>query len=228
MYRLNNDTPHSSVLTRLYPERKEREEKNLFSRSKEEVKQEEEEETSKQKSSFLPFLNKEVMPIITHWHPNLTLAMVKQDPGSGYPIGKLPPPVLQWVHVAEDDDGEILMVDDSHIAANYPIIFANDFWHLREHMQPINDSRSTLPLHINLYTASFFKFQILAAMTDSFEKQPGMASGEIDMIKQTLLETAPWYLVLTIAVSILHSVFEFLAFSSDVAHWKDKKNVSTS
>ncbi|UZJ55426.1 hypothetical protein CBS101457_004746 [Exobasidium rhododendri] len=212
------------LLTRLYPERKEREEKSLFSRSKEEAK--EDESSAKKLSSSLPFLNKEVLPIITHWHPNLTLALVKQDPGSGYPIGKLPPPVLQWVHVAEEDDGQVLMVDGSYTAANYPIIFANDFWHLREHMNPINDTRSTLPLHINLYTTSFFKFQMLAALTDSFNKQPGMASGEIDMIKRTLLETAPWYLAVTVIVSILHSIFEFLAFSSDVTHWKDKKNMA--
>jgi hypothetical protein len=167
------------------------------------------------------------MPIITHWHPNLTLALVNQDNGTGYPLGQLPPPILQWVHVAEDDDGKIIMVDGKNTAGNYPIIFANDFWHLREHMHPINDTRTTLPLYINLYSTSYFKFQLLSTIGDSFEKQPGMATGELDMIKQTLLETSPWYLGVTIAVSILHSIFEFLAFSSDVTHWRKKENVRT-
>ena len=213
------------MLTRLYPQRKTREEKSLFSRGKDDTK----EETSAKKTSSagaLPFLDREVMPIITHWHPNLTLALVKQEPKTGYPIASLPPPVLRWIHVAEDEEGEVLMTNGKDIAANYPVIFANDFWHLREHMHPINSTQATLPVHINLYTASYFKFQMLSALTDSFEKQPGMASGEIDMLKQTLLETSPWYLGLTVAVSILHSIFEFLAFSSDVSSWRNKKNVS--
>lgn len=212
------------MLTRLYPQRKTREQKSLFGKSKDETQ---EGKTSKKtEAGVLPFLDREVMPIITHWHPNLTLAIVKQERNTGYPIASLPPPVLQWIHVAEDEEGEVLMTNGKDIAANYPVIFANDFWHLREHMHPLNNSVATLPLHINLYTASYFKFQLLAALTDSFEKQPGMASGEIDMLKQTLLETSPWYLGLTVAVSILHSIFEFLAFSSDVSSWRNKKNVS--
>lgn len=214
------------MLTRLYPQRKSREEKNLFGKSKNETKEEAAAASRKQGSSAIPFLDREVMPIITHWHPNLTLALVAQEPGTGYPIGTLPPPVLQFIHVEEDEEGQVVMKNGKDIAGNYPVIFANDFWHLREHMHPINSTVTTLPLYINLYTASYFKFQLLAAMTDSFEKQPGMASGEIDMLKQTLLETAPWYLVLTVAVSILHSIFEFLAFSSDVSSWRKKKDVS--
>lgn len=175
---------------------------------------------------MLPFLDKEPAPLITHWHNNLTLAFVAQDQGSGYPIGKLPPPVLQWVHVLETPDDVIVTADNADIALNYPVVFPNDFWHLREHMYPINSTLDSVPLYINLYTTSFFKFQLLSALGDSFEKQPSMASGELDILKRTLLETNPWYLGITVAVSILHSIFEFLAFSSDVSHWRNKENVS--
>ena len=35
-----------------------------------------------------------------------------------------------------------------------------------------------------------------------------------DTIKTTLLETNPYLLALTVAVSLLHSIFEFLAFKN--------------
>lgn len=40
---------------------------------------------------------------------------------------------------------------------------------------------------------------------------------EQDALKQTLLDTNPYLLALTIAVSIVHSVFEFLAFKNGMS-----------
>ena len=42
---------------------------------------------------------------------------------------------------------------------------------------------------------------------------------------QVLLEGNPYYLALTFAVSVLHSVFDMLAFKNDIGFWKDKKSV---
>lgn len=62
-------------------------------------------------------------------------------------------------------------------------------------------------------------------MSASFDAQTAQAGGtgaEMDEIKHMLLETNPWLLGTTILVTILHMVFEFLAFSSDVQHWRKK------
>ena len=44
-------------------------------------------------------------------------------------------------------------------------------------------------------------------------------------VKRIFLEGNPYLLALTMAVSMLHSVFDFLAFKNDIGFWKDKKNV---
>lgn len=207
------------LLTRLYPERKERQEKKLFDKSASNTT------TTKSSSSALPFLDKEPARIISYWHNNLTLAIVEQAKDVGLPIASMPPPILQHVQVQEDENGEVAMPKDK-VALNYPLVFPNDFWHMREHMHPINATHDTLPLHVQLYMTSFFKFQLLAAMSDSFDKSPGMAASEVDMVKLTLLENSPWYLGLTVGVSLLHSLFEFLAFSSEVSHWRKKDNMA--
>lgn len=46
-----------------------------------------------------------------------------------------------------------------------------------------------------------------------------------DSIKETLLETNPYLLGLTVAISILHSVFELLAFKNDIQFWNNRKSL---
>ena len=54
----------------------------------------------------------------------------------------------------------------------------------------------------------------------------GMGSdGENDMLREMLLETKPWVLVVTFIVSVLHTVFEFLAFRNNVSFWRNKKTL---
>lgn len=46
-----------------------------------------------------------------------------------------------------------------------------------------------------------------------------------DSLKETLLDTNPYLLGLTIAISILHSVFELLAFKNDIQFWNNRKSL---
>ncbi|SPO25896.1 related to cleft lip and palate transmembrane protein 1 (CLPTM1) [Ustilago trichophora] len=221
------------LLSRLMPLKRKRAEKNLFDKnnSTTTVAAEEEQE--------------EKVKIVGHWHKNLTLALVQDKGDLGVQLSQLPPPLLQHVSVVRDPNTKAMVVapppldpvasaalEKAYAAGRppnvlrYPTVFPNDFWLLKEHMHPINSTVSSLDLHIHLYHQSWFKFQSLAALSDSFDKQAGVTGGELDMFKTMLLETNPWFLALTIIVSILHSLFEFLAFSSDVRHWKNKDDLA--
>ena len=52
-----------------------------------------------------------------------------------------------------------------------------------------------------------------------------MGDGESDELKRILTEGNPYFLALTTLVSLLHSVFDMLAFKNDIGFWKGKKNV---
>lgn len=53
-----------------------------------------------------------------------------------------------------------------------------------------------------------------------------ISRGELrGLAMQVLLEGNPYYLALTFAVSVLHSIFDMLAFKNDIGFWKDKKSV---
>ena len=48
---------------------------------------------------------------------------------------------------------------------------------------------------------------------------------DYDEYKRIWLETDPWLLGITFVVSVLHTVFEFLAFKNDIQFWNAKDSV---
>ncbi|KAG0268637.1 hypothetical protein DFQ27_006139 [Actinomortierella ambigua] len=165
-----------------------------------------------------PVLNKTT--IVSYWHQNLTINIMGDRAAIQY--GQTPPQLQSLYqlestgHVDENGNGYVL-----------PVLYVNDFWLLREHMTLINSTVDELPLRINYYPLSFMKLHMYASMDMSFQQQSafgGASTGsEMDEVKRMLIETNPWLLALTGIVSLLHSVFEMLAFKNDIAFWKDKK-----
>ncbi|KAF8076720.1 cleft lip and palate associated transmembrane protein [Lyophyllum atratum] len=160
--------------------------------------------------------------IVPHWHRNVTLALVSDS--AKVPYGTLPPPIIEHIHLVPDQRDATGATGFYH-----PIIFPNEFWHLRDHYVELNSTTPTLPIQIVFQPMSYLKFQMFAAMTNGFKEaakqQGGGAGAELDELKRMLIETNPWFLGLTGLVSLLHVLFEMLAFKSDVSHWRQKKEM---
>jgi hypothetical protein len=108
-------------------------------------------------------------------------------------------------------------------------VFPNDFWVLQSNAFAINETVTTLPLIIRVEPISMWKFNIFATLDESMKQQSnsplgGMTASDMDEVKRMFLETNPVLLGTTIAVSLLHSLFEMLAFKNDIAFWKNKQN----
>lgn len=117
----------------------------------------------------------------------------------------------------------------------YPILFVNNFWQLKTHFNPINETVKTLPLRIELNNLANWKFQIMASIELGAQESARQAAfgnpvagggdgSEIEMIKEIFLDTNPILLGITIVVSVLHMILETLAFGSDIAHYRKKKD----
>lgn len=94
----------------------------------------------------------EVKPIVSYYHQNLTLQMVCG--ANVVPYASLPPPLKDNIITAR-----VGQVNAAGHGFHYPITYANDFWLLREHMNPINETTTRLPLRVTLSPAAFWKFQ---------------------------------------------------------------------
>lgn len=174
--------------------------------------------------------------IASYWHSNFSLAVI---PGTG---------TVNWRQMHPGLRKDILMEPTGARDASgrngwyYPVFFLNTFWQLRSHMIELNDTVTSVPLNINLYNMANWKYSILASMDEGIKQQqhatafgqsnPNPAGGdgsEFEKFKEILLDSNPYLLATTFIVSILHMVFEGLAFKNDISHWRKKKdNVGTS
>ncbi|KAF4553970.1 Hypothetical protein D9617_5g068450 [Elsinoe fawcettii] len=172
--------------------------------------------------------------VANYYHPNFTAAFIPDTGPLKYPT--MAPPVRQFVQLeatgARDESGQNGWF--------YPILYLNTFWQLKSQMTILNDTVTELPLNVQLNNLANWKFNVMASMDEGMketarksalgESTPGGGDGsEMELIKETLLDTSVYLLGTTAIVSVLHMIFEMLAFKNDVSHWRKKKdNVGTS
>jgi len=155
--------------------------------------------------------------IISHWHPNITVNIVCDH--TPWVPGQVPPPLDEFVEFTPS-------------MQNYkPILFVNDYWNMNKDYQLLNDTVKELNLTITFQPLSMFKWQMYSAqqMRNRFNMLGNLMGdedeGDQDSIKEAFLETNPYLLGLTFVVSIVHSVFEFLAFKNDIQFWNKRKSM---
>lgn len=99
----------------------------------------------------------------------------------------------------------------------------------------LNETVKTLPLRLDLSNMKNWKFNIMASVDFNSKQQALQAAygapitgggdgSEIEMVKEMLLDTNPYLLGVTAVVSIAHLLLEMLAFGSDIAHYRKKKD----
>lgn len=202
-------------LNHYLPRKKVRKERNLLDKTEEaEIEQEDQ------------------GPMVSnYWHSNFSLVVI---PGTG---------VVDWRSMHPGIRKNILMEPTGARDASgqngwyYPVFFLNTFWQLRSHMTELNETVKSVPLNINFYNMANWKYSILASMEEGVKQQqnaaafgtsnPNPAGGdgsEFEKFKEILLDSNPWLLGTTFVVSILHMIFEALAFKNDISHWRKKKD----
>jgi len=109
-----------------------------------------------------------------------------------------------------------------------PVAYIDRFWSLKEKWVPVNATLATANVTVSYTPTSMVRWRLQAAMEDSWRNQEsmGLNAGENDTqeLKRMIMETQPWLLLLTMTVSMLHMVFDMLAFKNDIAFWKDNKS----
>lgn len=199
-------TLHTKKQLNRYKKRRYRDTHNLITGKTD--KSEEEQEKIK---------NKIQEEVISHWHPNLTINMIYDY--TPWTPGALPANLDEYIHF-EPTSGRY-----------YPIVYLNDYWNFLRDYQPINETVKSIHLNIIYQPISMMKWQLYAAQSsqNKWSKMLGTEAlqneDEQDYIKETLLETSPILLGLTLVVSVTHSMFEFLAFKNDIQFWKDRKSL---
>lgn len=151
---------------------------------------------------------------ISYWKPNVTINLV--DDFTRYTANAIPPIVAPYVHI------------ESTTGNYYPTVFFNEFWLLRDKLIPMNDTVTEVPLHLEVSPISMTKWQLFLQMDQSFQihrSYGSMLDGESDELKRVFLEGNPYLLGVTMIVSVMHSLFDFLAFKNDIQFWNKNKSM---
>lgn len=115
----------------------------------------------------------------------------------------------------------------------WPPLVVNTFALRHEAFVPVNATVAELPLALHYAPISFWKFTLAVQMEQQLRAQARLAGGaggaaaveqEIDDIKSMLTETNPVLLAVTAVVSLVHSLFDFLAFKNDIAFWRARRS----
>ncbi|CAM6007410.1 unnamed protein product [Sphagnum balticum] len=151
---------------------------------------------------------------ISFWKPNMTINFV--DDFTRYPIGGAPATIAEHLHYEET-------------TGNYfPTVYFNEFWLLKDKLIAINETVNELQLELELGPISLTRWQLYLQVDQSFKMQHSygsMLEGEADELKRVFLEGNPYLLAVTMAVSLLHTVFDFLAFKNDIQFWNKNKSM---
>ncbi|PIN15789.1 Transmembrane protein [Handroanthus impetiginosus] len=151
---------------------------------------------------------------ISYWKPNITINLV--DDFTRYPQNAVPPNIAPYLNI-EPSTGNY-----------YPTICFNEFWLLRDKLIQINETVNELPLNLEVGPISMTKWQLFLQIDQSFQihrNYGSMLEGEADELKRVFLEGNPYLLAVTMVVSVLHSIFDFLAFKNDIQFWNKNKSM---
>lgn len=159
--------------------------------------------------------------IASYYHPNFTISVIPDT--AVFNLRQIHPAILSHLQLEQTNARDASGQNGWY----YPIIYFNTFWQLRSHMTEINSTVERLPMRFTLNNLKNWKFMALASMDDAArtkQKQAMegglMAAGgdgsEFEMIKELLLDTNVYLLATTAVVSLLHTLFEMLAFKNDI------------
>ena len=151
----------------------------------------------------------------SYWRPSLDLSLVLDFP-STFSRNEIPRNLAKFLNF-------------SHDGSFAPIIYINDFWFNSDSFVEINETTKLLTLSISYKHIPFWKWHMQTSLSNQWQidkrSKVGSTEKEIDAMKDILQNTPTWLIVVTIIVSILHMVFDTLAFSSDIRFWRTKQSL---
>ncbi|CAI5738827.1 unnamed protein product [Hyaloperonospora brassicae] len=158
---------------------------------------------------------------IAYWKSVVSLRLVTDF--QRYPVEELPLLVyqnLRFVQHPMDQRWRYL-----------PALYVDDLSQTQDKLVPLNVSLddgsggdAVLPLQLRWSPLSFARWQMQLTFASVFTSQEemGVPSSDLDALRSMVTDTHPLLLAATLAVSLLHLLFDWLAFRHDVSYWRAK------
>ena len=109
-----------------------------------------------------------------------------------------------------------------------PILMVNDLTVTHKSLLRIKKESKEMEFTLQYNPASFGKVRFSLHIIDAMAQMAtlGFRDKDTDEFKSLVTDTDFKLLLLTMAVSCLHLIFDFLAFKNDISHWRQKKSMA--
>jgi hypothetical protein len=204
------------VLTRYRKRKKNRDVKSLLDSPVDDAV-----EQTKHDNSILTqaSLNKTHDQLLLYIKPSLTIQMVEIGQIDFQTRTSIPKQISDYMDWYEGDPTR-----DWY----YPIIYQSEFWITSSSLREVNGTLRKSTLDVKFEPVAMWKWQLQSQTEESWRKQEAMTGEEDqgnDVLRNMLLDTNPYLLAITAIVSILHTIFDMLAFKNDITFFKNKKSM---
>jgi len=154
------------------------------------------------------------LPLVPKFVPQVGVKLVNHF--SAYNISDLP--LVQQVLPLQRHGNEIVYAPPMHVDE---VGITSDAY------LPLNETVSFLPLSLSVGRLSLQRYPLMAILQANLEgqKEMGFSDSDIDDVRRLVADTSVWLLTVTVIASVLHLLFEFLAFRSDVSFWRNNKSM---
>lgn len=110
-----------------------------------------------------------------------------------------------------------------------PFFGIDDLGLTRKELIRVNRSVTTVPVHFEYKKASYGKFRLWLTLEGSLNmlgEKFQFGENDIDQMRKMYTETNAYLLIVTILVSLIHILFDILAFKSDIGFWSNNKSMN--
>nr|XP_046256786.1 cleft lip and palate transmembrane protein 1-like protein [Scatophagus argus] len=153
---------------------------------------------------------------VSHWRPHLSITMMSED----FTFNKagLPSDVRRYMRVSQGGQQMIYL----------PLLLINELSLGVRDLMEINSSTFQLPLTVSYEGISLRRFRFWVHLQDVVYslRQFGFTEEYVDEIKETLVGSNLYLLVLTALITAIQLVCELSALKNDVISWRKKKSMA--
>ncbi|KAF0696737.1 Aste57867_12539 [Aphanomyces stellatus] len=154
--------------------------------------------------------------IVSYWKPHMAIRIVTSF--TKYPISEIPPLVYHNIRMEHIDDKGWKY---------FPAVYVDEMGLTSEQLIQVNRSVTVLPLKLSYEPMSYARWQMMLTFETALrqQKELGFGEEEIDNMRSMIANTNPYLLAVTMAVSMLHILFDWLAFKSDISFWQNNQSL---
>lgn len=149
---------------------------------------------------------------VTHWKPILNFHVLNEK--VVFDRQAIPGEIYPFISLAPNND-------------YLPVLYIDQLGVIYRYLKPVNKSSTQMELKIKYSPISLGKLRIWASVHHSFKsmRQLGFSEKDLDEIRGIFTDTNLMFLGLTFAITVLHLLFDFLAFKNDINYWKRRDSM---